>query len=44
MILELKRVIDIRSLSGITKSLNEKSYEFVIHVKEQHDYRLKSEN
>ena len=32
-----------RQLSGITKSLNDKSYEFVIHVKEERDYRLKSE-
>jgi hypothetical protein len=40
---ELKRIIQIRSLRGITKSLHEKSFEFVVHVKDEHDYRIKSE-
>lgn len=40
---ELKRVIQIRSLQGITKSLKDKSYEFIVHVRDEHDYRIKSE-
>lgn len=41
---KLKRAVEIRKLSGVTRSLNEKSFEFVIHVKEEHDIRLKSDH
>lgn len=29
----------IKQLAGLTKALNEKSSEFVIHVKNDYDYR-----
>ena len=41
--LELRRAIPIESLAGITKLLNPESYEFVIHVERDYDYRLVSE-
>lgn len=31
-------------MAGFTKSLNTSSKEFVIHVKKEHDYRLKSDS
>jgi hypothetical protein len=40
---EIKRVIPIDQLSGITKSLDKKSTEFVIHVMYQRDYRMRSD-
>jgi len=38
----MRRHIEIQNLAGLTKSLNEKSSEFVIHVKETYDYRMES--
>jgi hypothetical protein len=32
----------IKDLAGLTKSLNEKSFEFVIHVKSDYDYRMET--
>lgn len=40
--LEVRRVIPIAELAGLTKALNEKSWEFVIHVKNDYDYRMES--
>ena len=37
---KLRRVIAIMNLLGITKNLNAKSKEFVIHVENEPDYRL----
>jgi hypothetical protein len=39
---ELRRHIPITRLIGLTKSLNEKSLEFVVHVRDDYDYRLES--
>lgn len=41
--LELRRVVPIKNLNGLTKLLKNGSHEFVIHVKKEHDYRLLSE-
>lgn len=41
--LEVKRIIPIDRLAGLTRSQHKQSKEFVIHVKKEHDYRLKSE-
>lgn len=43
IIIEVKRVINIENLAGLTKSLHPTSKEFVIHVKMEYDYRLRSE-
>jgi hypothetical protein len=43
MILEVKRIIRIEKLAGLTKSLHKSSKEFVIHVLGDYDYRLKSD-
>jgi len=40
--IEVRRVIPIVELAGLTKALNEKSWEFVIHVKNDYDYRMES--
>jgi hypothetical protein len=40
--LEVKRVIIIKELAGLTKALHEKSFEFVIHVKNDYDYRMET--
>ena len=40
---QLKRVIPIGAIGGISKSLAKKSKEFVIHVPEQYDYRYQTE-
>ena len=40
---ELRRVIMISYLNGITKNINPDSTEFVIHVNQQPDYRLSCE-
>jgi hypothetical protein len=42
-LLEVKRIILIEKLSGLTKSLHKSSREFVIHVTGEHDYRFKSD-
>ena len=39
---EVRRVIPIVELAGLTKALHEKSWEFVIHVKNDYDYRMES--
>ena len=41
--LEVKRVIEIGKLAGLTKSVHKSSREFVIHVVGEHDYRFKSD-
>ena len=41
--LELRRVVPIKQLGGLTKLLKTGSNEFVVHVKKEHDYRLLSE-
>jgi len=38
----MRRHIEIKDLAGLTKSLNEKSAEFVIHVKNDYDYRMET--
>ena len=43
VLLELRRVVPIKNLSGLTKLLKGGNGEFVIHVKKEHDYRLLSE-
>ena len=43
MLLEMRRVVPIKSLAGLTKLHKTGSQEFVIHVKKEHDYRLLSE-
>lgn len=40
---ECKRVIPIDKLSGLSKSTYKESKEFVIHVKNDYDYRMSSE-
>jgi hypothetical protein len=40
---KLRRAIPIKSLAGITKNLTKDSQEFVIHVANEHDYRMFSE-
>lgn len=42
-VLELRRVVPIKNLSGLTKLLKQGSQEFVLHIKKEHDYRLLSE-
>jgi hypothetical protein len=39
---ELRRTILIKDLDGLTKALNEKSSEFVVHVKNDYDYRMET--
>lgn len=39
---EVRRMIEISSLAGLTKSLHEKSCEFVIHVTSDYDYRMEA--
>jgi len=41
--IELRRAIKIAELRGITKNLQEKSKEIVIHVRNEPDYRLTCE-
>jgi hypothetical protein len=38
-----KRKIDITRLVGVTKSVSELSGEFVVHIKNEYDYRMRSE-
>ena len=40
---ELRRVISIESLNGMTKNLQKGSNEFVIHVDSEPDYRVSGE-
>lgn len=42
-IIAIKRRIDISKLLGITKSLSESNGEFVLHIKNEYDYRMKSD-
>ena len=39
-----KRIIDIKDLGGVTTSLHRKSFEFVIHVPKEYDYRYDTQN
>lgn len=39
---ELRRTIKVKELEGLTKALNEKSSEFVVHVKNDYDYRMET--
>jgi len=39
---ELRRLIPIIQIGGLTKAQNDKSMEFVLHVKKNYDYRLES--
>jgi hypothetical protein len=41
--LEMKRSILIVTLAGITKSISEHLGEFVLHIKDDYDYRMRSE-
>lgn len=41
---KVRRVIPICELAGLTKALHEKSWEFVIHVKNDYDYRMESKD
>mmetsp|Transcript_1380 Transcript_1380/g.1886 ORF Transcript_1380/g.1886 Transcript_1380/m.1886 type:complete len:217 (+) Transcript_1380:302-952(+) len=40
---KLRRAVPIKNLSGLTKLLKQGSQEFVLHIKQEHDYRLISE-
>lgn len=40
----MRRNIDILKIKGLSKSIQEKQGEFVIHVKDENDYRLKSKS
>ena len=40
---KLRRVVPIDKLAGLTKLLRSENQEFVIHVKQDYDYRLLSE-
>lgn len=40
---KLRRMIPIGNLNGITKNMSQKSQEFVIHVKNESDYRVTCE-
>ena len=40
---KLRRVVEIEKLAGLTKLLRPDNQEFVIHVKQDYDYRLMSE-
>lgn len=40
---KLRRVVPIDKLAGLTKLLRPENQEFVIHVKQDYDYRLLSE-
>jgi hypothetical protein len=40
---EIKRSIGIEKLLGVTKSLNEANGEFVLHIKDEYDYRMRSD-
>lgn len=42
-LIEVKRIIEIAKLAGLTKSVHKSSREFVIHVVGEHDYRFKSD-
>jgi hypothetical protein len=43
-VIEYKRRIDISKLVGLTKSVSEMTGEFVLHIKNEYDYRMKSES
>ena len=40
--LSCKRIINVRHLGGLTKSLHKHSLEFVIHVPDEYDYRYQA--
>ncbi|CAI2362350.1 unnamed protein product [Moneuplotes crassus] len=42
--LSVKRIIDVGSLRAVTKSLNPRSIEFIIHVPSEYDYRYSAKN
>ena len=37
--LSMKRIINVSSLGAVTKSMHDKSVEFVIHIPTEYDYR-----
>jgi hypothetical protein len=37
--LDVKRKIELLAIGAITKSTHPKSYEFVIHIQKEYDYR-----
>lgn len=39
-LIELRRMIPIKSLSGVTKNITANSKEYVVHVQNEPDYRL----
>lgn len=41
---KIRRSIPVADLAGLTKTLHEKSNEFVIHVKGDYDYRMEFSN
>ena len=41
---EIQRSLPMEQLKGLTKSVNEANDEFVIHIRDSYDQRLKSEN
>lgn len=44
LILEVQRAINVERLIGVTKSLSEVGAgEFVLHIKDEYDYRMRSE-
>ena len=42
-LVESKRKIDISKMTGLTKSITEGHGEFVMHTKNEYDYRMRSE-
>ena len=43
MILEIQRQIGIDKILGVTKSVSEQNGEFVLHIKDSYDYRMRSD-
>lgn len=41
--IEIQRAIAIEKLVGVTKSLSEQTGEFVLHIKDEYDYRMRSD-
>ena len=42
--LSMKRIIEVANLKGVTKSIHNKSFELVIHVPSEYDYRYSTKN
>jgi len=41
--IEIQRAITIEKLVGVTKSVSEPTGEFVLHIKDEYDYRMRSD-